>query len=80
MLRSVESMTTRELIFLLRKFFILGFALGSIGLICFFLLAAGNDDPLGSGAVAAGTLLLALFLNMLNGRIVTELSRRLGML
>lgn len=33
MFRSVESMSTRELVYLMNKAFVLGFSIGSIGLI-----------------------------------------------
>jgi hypothetical protein len=79
MFRSVESMSTRELIFLLNKSFILGFSLGSIGLMCFFLFAFQKEENLLIiGATAILPLLLALFINVLYRRILSELSRRLG--
>lgn len=78
MLRSVKSMTNRELIFLLRGAFLLGFALGCIGMICFFLLTLQNADPASSGAVAVCTLILVLFMYARYRRIAAELSDRCG--
>jgi hypothetical protein len=79
MFRSVESMSTRELVYLMNKAFVLGFSIGSIGLICFFIFAfQKNENLLGLGAAAIIPLLLALLINMLYRRILGELSRRLG--
>ena len=79
MFRSVESMSTRELVYLMNKAFVLVFSIGSIGLICFFIFAfQKNENLLGLGAAAIIPLLLALLINMLYRRILGELSRRLG--
>lgn len=79
MLRSFESMSSRELIFLVNKAFMLGFSLGTIGLIGFFILALQKEqNPLSIGAAATIPLLLALLINVLFRRINSELSRRLG--
>lgn len=77
--RSVESMSNRELAFLAKGAFILGFSLGTIGLIFFFILAIQKDaNPLALGAAAIVPLLLALLMNVMYRRILGELSRRLG--
>lgn len=79
MLRSVESMSNRELVFLAKGAFILGFSLGAIGLICFFIFALQKEaNPLALGATAIVPLFLALLMNMLYRRILGEVSRRLG--
>lgn len=79
MFRSVESMSTRDLVYLMNKAFILGFSIGSIGLICFFIFAfQKNENLLGLGVAAIIPLLLALLINMLYRKILGELSRRLG--
>lgn len=79
MLRSAQSMQTRELLSLLRKAFVLGFSLGVIGFMVFILASLGNkDDLVVVGIAAMSPLFLALLGHAMYGRILAELSRRLG--
>ena len=78
MFRSVENMSTGELIFLLRKAFLLGFSIGAIGILCLLLSAFRKENILIVGAAAIIPLLLVLFMNTIYGRISSELARRVG--
>lgn len=82
---SIESMSTRMLVFLISKAFIFGFALGNIGMMSFLIFALKKEEGfigLSTETIATllliSQLLLALFINMLHRRILGELSRRLG--
>ncbi len=78
MFRSVENMSTGELVFFLRKSFLLGFSVGAIGILCLLLSALRKENILIVGSAAIIPLLLVLFLNKLCGQISTELARRIG--
>ena len=77
MFRSLKSVSSRELVFLLKGFFLLGFSLGAIGVMCFFLLTYRKEDYVAAGVIVF-CLLLALLINIMYRRIVAELSARLG--
>ena len=77
MFRSVKSMSTSELVFLLRNSFIFGFSIGAIGIMCLLLAALRKENLLIVMSAATIPLLLGLFLNILYRRVTLELSRRI---
>lgn len=85
MLRSIQRMSSRELIYVLRGAFIFGFALGTIGGMSLILLVVGqsksaNENPIMVGGVAIVFLVTALVLHIfINRRVLPEITKRLGM-